>query len=271
MPSLRIANNDIFQNSVSSSAADINTTGGGVRLISTLNQGEIDILNNRVYDNTSDGSGAGLTLIGTTNTDMQNNLVYNNSCEQAGGGLALSGATSTVIRNNTIFDNSAKRGVKSLFLSEGSSVVLFNNILWSDRNKAKKEITSSTEDESNTLHAFHNSIRGGWDTQWNMDVEPAFAADYHLSENSLCIGRGADSVQAGGIWYPAPEWDMLGNPRKSMERIDLGAIESSFAKLDSFAITSLETDTEHTQLRRSGHDQFYRWDPALLILPGRGT
>ena len=94
------------------------------------------------------------------------------------------------------------------------------------------------------LYAFHNAIKGGWDVEWNMAFEPAFAADYHLSETSLCIGRGADSVQAGGIWYLAPEWDMLGNPRKNMERIDLGAIESSFGKLDSFAITSVETNME---------------------------
>ena len=132
--------------------------------------------------------------------------------------------------------------MKSLFLSESSSVVLFNNILWSGRNKARKEITSNEDDGSNTLHAFNNTIRGGWDVLWNLDVEPEFELDYHLSETSLCIGRGADSVEAGGTWYLAPERDLMGNPRKKMERIDLGAIESSFAKLDSFAITSVETN-----------------------------
>jgi len=242
-PTLRIVNNDIFQNAVTSTSPDINTTGGGMRLISSLSQGKIDILNNRVHDNTSDGFGAGITLAGSTKITMQNNLVCNNICEQAGGGLALFGATSTVIRNNTIFDNGANRGVKSLFLNEGSSVVLFNNILWSGRNKNRKEITSNTEDASNSIYAFHNTIRGGWDVQWNMDVEPEFEKDYHLSETSLCIDRGTDSVEAGGTWYVAPQWDMMGNPRKKMERIDLGALESPYSKVDSFAITSVEIDT----------------------------
>jgi hypothetical protein len=215
-----------------------------MRLITTRNQGTIDILNNRIRENNSEGYGGGITIVGATNMNILNNLVVDNSCEQAGGGLVLSGVNFTVISNNTIFNNKAKRGVNSLFLSENSSVVLFNNILRSPRNPAKKEITSSAEDPSNTLYAFHNTIKGGWDMQWNMDIEPAFAEDYHLSENSLCIGRGADSVEAGGKWYLAPEWDMMGNPRKNMERIDLGALESSFVRLDSFAITSVKTDTD---------------------------
>ena len=63
-----------------------------------------------------------------------------------------------------------------------------------------------------------------------------FHVGFHRCDRKRVKPEGKDSI--------APELDMLGNPRKNMERIDLGAIESSFVKLDSFAITSVETNME---------------------------
>ena len=54
--------------------------------------------------------------------------------------------------------------------------------------------------------------------------------DFHLSDNSLCIGTGIDSIEIGGTWYFSPLTDLEGNPRPNPpgSMPDIGAYESDF-------------------------------------------
>jgi len=198
-----VRNNWISNNSLySSDTVSYRVTGGGVFV---QNLSSMEFYNNIINNNHSDGNGGGIGFI------------------ECPGGAWL--------YNNTVRNNSAGVDAKSVFVELGSVVVLFNNIIWSE--------TSSMNDilvlDNSQITTRHNSIAGGWNPTWDIDADPQFKeGTFELSENSLCIGRGADSVEVSGMWYLAPDTDLLGNPRKEVERIDLGAIESVNAQVDFF-------------------------------------
>ncbi len=67
----------------------------------------------------------------------------------------------------------------------------------------------------------------------NIDCDPLFTDkekdDFHLSDSSLCIGAGTDSVNIENVWYRIPSCDFDGNPRCTPSGFppDLGAYENS--------------------------------------------
>ena len=67
----------------------------------------------------------------------------------------------------------------------------------------------------------------------NVDTDPLFVDsaqnDFHLINNSPCIGAGADSAQVSGKLYYAPVLDFEGNPRPNPtgSHLDIGAFESA--------------------------------------------
>jgi hypothetical protein len=114
--------------------------------------------------------------------------------------------------SNTLLDNNATRG-GGVSLSDGAITVLFNNIFWSDTASADPEIVAIGA----TASVQYCNVQGGWATgTGNINLDPAFVAGdtlFHLRPISPCIGRGADSIMVGGVWYRAPSWDFDGHQR----------------------------------------------------------
>ena len=193
----------------------------------------------------SSGGGVYIAYLGSADNDNSapwfiNNIFAENSATY-GGATSLyyfnSGRLHNprpVYINNTIVDNEATTG--KAFHFENCRPVLFNNIIWDPGISA--EIFNR---KPNEIFAVNNTIRRDLDSKYNLETEPFFMTDsWDLEESSLCVGRGTDSMEVAGVWYKAPDLDMLGNTRKGVDRIDLGAKESSFAQVDYFVIDSTD-------------------------------
>ncbi len=212
-PHVRIANNEIYRNKVLSSAPDDHTTGGGIRLISTVPESEVDVYNNLIYDNSSVGSG---------------------------GGIAFWGTNDAICRNNTVYNNKASRDGKSIY-QNGGSVIFFNNIVWTSSNTKNQIVLYNGAGLAN-LHAHYNLIKGGWEGNSNFIGDPDLEEEnFELYQSSLCVDRGTESFELNGDTYNAPAKDMDGKPRphegNTYTGVDLGALESDFELLDYFEMT----------------------------------
>ena len=66
-----------------------------------------------------------------------------------------------------------------------------------------------------------------------IDADPLFVSsnDFHLQDNSNCIGAAIDSILVDGSWYYCPSTDFDGNPRPnpSGSMPDIGAYENPLA------------------------------------------
>lgn len=162
---------------------------------------------------------------------IYNNLIYNNHAHDGeGGGIASWENANPVIYNNTIMNNRAERGGKQIYLAQNTKVILFNNILWSDTDDSLSEI-HILPDENSVLIARYNNIKGGWEGESNISINPRFEVDsYNLSDSSLCIGCGIESIEIEGTWYYAPLTDLNNDtrPHACDNLVDLGAIESPY-------------------------------------------
>jgi hypothetical protein len=145
--------------------------------------------------------------------------------------------------NNTFVNNSARDG--SAFYIMNHKPLLMNNILWDSlaENAVWGEIFLGNDSvwtswvEGNTYgdaEVHYTDIQGGWSGSsgtGNIDADPLFVSRdtmFNLTPHSPCIGRGADSILVGGIWYHAPTSDYDGHPRHrpiGPQSSDIGAQE----------------------------------------------
>ena len=181
---------------------------------------------------------------------LTNNIISDNYSQDQGGGISIwntakaNGLISTVpdpiLVNNTIVNNHAANG--SGIFNYDAETLLFNNIISNDLSAVNcEEIYNadinypggwSKSKNDGTIQANFNNIRGIYPGIGNIDSDPLFEADaVLLSDQSPCIGRGTDSVMAGGMWFYAPPTDFNGINRLTAStdgEIDLGAIESPY-------------------------------------------
>jgi hypothetical protein len=184
-------------------------SGGGIGFL-TPSLG----INPKADELTSDPSGA-ITIKTLTRFAAQN-YKHNSPSELI--------AKPTII-NNTIASNSASNRGGSIYSSNSQGVVL-NSILYGNEAPNGPEIYLN----GSTITVRYSDIQVGWPGEGNINVNPFFAntVDYQLSDSSLCIGAGIDSIQISGVWYHSPPTDMGGNPRPNPTGTmpDLGAWES---------------------------------------------
>jgi len=174
--------------------------GGAIRTYRSA----FKIENNIFADNISK-SGAAIYVYGTPQTgsgqDIINNTIINNTALSSGGGVAVSGTSVNVV--NSIFWGNLPNQLADT--SGGSVVVRYSDI-------------------QDTL----------WPGEGNINTNPLFIPGdslYNLSDSSLCIGAGINSIQIGGIWYYAPSLDFDGDPRPMPAGSipDIGAQENPLA------------------------------------------
>jgi hypothetical protein len=253
---LIIQDNLITENKLYSSVKSTSSYGAAISLVfdMPIRDGNYifrdNVITKNVIEHTagtlwSSGGGVYIAYLGSLDNDNSapwfiNNIIAENSASY-GGATSLfyfnSGKLHNprpVYINNTVVDNEALSG--NAFHFENSRPVLFNNIIWNPGRSG--EIWNRAQNE---IFAVNNTIRRDLDPKYNLETEPFFMTDsWGLEESSLCVGRGTDSMVVDGVWYKAPDLDISGNVRKNIDRIDLGAVESSFAQVDYFVIDSTD-------------------------------
>ena len=135
-----------------------------------------------------------------------NNTIVNNTNVGEGGGIFVRDGNPTFI-NNIVYGNEPSQ-VNFLW---ASSVGFYNNLIEGGR-------------EGFTGAAFTGAYENC------IDADPQFVSsnDYHLKDNSPCIGAAIDSIQIGASWFYCPPTDFEGNPRPNPEGSmpDIGAYEN---------------------------------------------
>ncbi len=259
--------NEIANNISTELGSGVSIGGGICMLTKSPFDAIIIIRNNRIIENEIFGSyavGAGIYsyifVEGTafrdevSNYEIYNNIIADNISQHYGGGIAFWGDNSHVftnavnpvpiIYNNTITGNKAEYG--GGMFNHNIKPLLFNNIFWNESTLAKgEELYNGTYSSGNegTFLTYYNCIQDGSDSRYDFSGDPNFMpGTYEFYQSSLCIDRGAESIEVEGETYYAPPLDMYGNPRpyegNDNNLVDLGAIESEFVLLDYFEMTA---------------------------------
>ena len=229
-----VRNNRFIDNSVFSEGSASNINGGAIHLFKTwATISGNEIINNSAGSNNSNNrpSGAGIATYESRFT-IENNLITGNMTTGIGGGIDINRPQPGVsdaqqLLNNTIYANQSQLYGPGVSVRGGAVVNVMNNI-----------IRGNTADRDEQLYAVfgsivyvnYNDIEDGYEGTGNIDADPLFLGvnDFHLSENSPCIGAGIGSLEIDGSVYVAPAYDIEGNsrpdPQGSMP--DMGAYES---------------------------------------------
>lgn len=203
------------------------------------------ISNNIIANNTTTRAGGGIFNM-TSTARIENNIIVNNKSfggEGEGGGIKCWINDKSKIINNTIAFNSAEHG-GGICCNSNSDPIFINNIIWGNTSTDGSQVNLlDTQSDPYFLYcdiqgrkaAFGGNGAGANYTgvyESNIDLNPLFkdtsSADYSLLSPSHCIGAGCDSAEVNGIWYNAPKFCILGNPRPSpiSSSPDIGACEN---------------------------------------------
>jgi PKD repeat protein len=184
-----------------------------------------------------------------SNPLLINSIISDNVGGQ-GDGLHLTEDCSATVINTTIIDN----GEYGVYCKVNSHINLINSISWDN---GIYEIYYQDDLNPNSATIAHSTIKNGYTgiqtnnngtINWlegNIEVNPMFSdqsnRDYHLSDYSLCIAAGIDSLEINSNWYYSPDIDLDGNLRSNPEGTnpDMGAYESILSEpIDAEIITN---------------------------------
>jgi hypothetical protein len=235
--------------------------GGRVGSIVTWGDGSPIISGNLVVDNTAGVVGGGI-CIEDGSPWIENNIVIRNHAQQ-GGGISFWSGTRAVLLNNTIAYNVASNSGGGVICE--ANAIFFNNIICKNAATNGNQVYLADKD----VDILYCNIQGGKEGfagpgaganytglyANNVDFDPMFlnaqSDDDRLSDSSLCLGAGADSVEISGVWYHVPPSCFLGNARPSPpgSRPDIGACESPL----SYSVTG-QAYAHNVLLSRCGRD-----------------
>jgi hypothetical protein len=231
-PKAIISNNTLFKN-----------IGGWVAPIVTYGIGSPVISGNLILDNVAGLGAGGISVEFGASPLVENNIVIRNRAPGAAGIMCYTSAC-PILLNNTIAFNTATTEGGGIGCYYDSDPILINNIIYGNTAPVGHQV-SINEDDSDPVF-FYCDIQGGkqgfggvgagpnYTGQYvfNIDANPMFvnpsSDDYRLSDSSLCIGAGVDSVEVSGVWYYVPRRCFGGIPRPSPipSRPDIGACEN---------------------------------------------
>jgi hypothetical protein len=198
------------------------------------------IISNSIFSgNTATLRTAGFLFSDHVNGEVSNCLFTSNHALNGSSASSIGSGSIVSFINCTFAYNS---GGAALTLRNDARSVLVNNIFWG--NLRSSIIMNAVNDSTpGNLTINYSDIQYGLDSivvndtvsivNWgtaNIDADPFFAdtINYHLSDSSLCIGTGIDSIQIAGIWYIAPPTDIEGitRPTPPGSMPDIGAWEN---------------------------------------------
>jgi len=244
-------NSTITMENVSISENQANEFGGGLYVGRDINSSLI-ATNVRINNNVCNDYGAGIYIKGVNDFTLSHSWIQGNTTERRGGGIycrdahpelinvLISGNEVTgsgvddggggiyliesnsdpTLTNVTITNNTANAGGGVYRYDIGCDPTFLNCIIWNN--------TSGNFNTSNGVTITYSDIEGGFTGVGNINSIPLFAdiynSDYHLSDNSNCIGSGT-SVGAPGL-------DLDGNirPDPPGSAPDMGAYENPLSE-----------------------------------------
>lgn len=234
--SVYIANNTFENNFVTVTGSGIYCTGGASIIenntflnneetaIYSESEDNLEIRGNYFIDNVSTLSSC-LDFTGHSGTALiESNILTGNSSDSSNV-FTLGNLGFFVLANNTIVDNFNAEALEIT----NDDILIANNIFC---NEQEDEII--LEEGCNSLIT-NNLIPNFEEGNNNLDTDPEFEEEaenlYVLSDSSLCIGAGINSVEHNGYAYSVAGCDILGEPRPQPSNTvcDLGAVENSLS------------------------------------------
>jgi len=231
---LTISNCNINNNSTIYDASGFNGgRGGGIyNESSSLIISDCTINNNVASGcNTMNYGGGGIYNAGGSsiikNSVISNNLISSSSCAIKGGGIYND--SDMLIENSTIIGNLMSSPANTygggIYDAYTQKLHITNSIIWANQSSQIYGLSAAVR---------YSNIEGGYAGIENINRDPLFADDYHISLDSPCINAGDPNYSPD-----SNETDIDGNPRIVGIRIDMGADE--FATQNPFIVLS-ETD-----------------------------
>jgi hypothetical protein len=226
-------------------AGDLYSGGAGIGMGAASPRIENNMIS---YNSAIGGHGGGIAMLTGSNPYIKNNIITKNHATGGGAVVVLQG--NPLFINNTIAQNVADLPGDApahggAMCTIASNPLFFNTIIYGNRsgigNQAHLQSNAQPTFAFCTIEggiydfarelANHGFYSGTYLS--NIDADPLFVSsasdNYYLSDYSPCIGAGGDSIQYGGTWYHAPQYDYEGNPRPNPinSTPDIGALENA--------------------------------------------
>ncbi len=167
----------------------------------------------------SNNSGHVLYLTGGNNTTLINvnisdNIVFKNILgDVSGGGINIRNADNVTIKNCIISNNKGNYGLNNIYTS--GQLEIINSNFWNNEGGNLLN-TGDFVGKNVTINANGDSCDAYYNIQLNPRFIDAKKGNYHLLDNSPCIGAGTPEN--------APEYDIEGNKRGTTP--DMGTYEN---------------------------------------------
>jgi hypothetical protein len=196
-----------ISNCIISNNLALGGSGGG---IFSSNECSVIIKNSQISNNSASFSGGGTYNFANGRQTLYNCIISDNSAGTDGGGFYNLHYSSLNIYNCTIANNSVITERGGGICNDSSNADITNSIIWGN-NGFQLYGSGYTVDYSN--------IQGGHDGIGNINTDPCFINDYHISLISQCTNAGDPD------YIPEPnETDIDGDPR-IVYKLDMGADE----------------------------------------------
>jgi predicted outer membrane repeat protein len=142
---------------------------------------------NCVFDGNAAGThGGAMHSRETSSPSITNCLFINNTAANNGGALVTRLGSNPTITNCTFNGNAAGLSGGSIFV-KNTNPVINNCILWGDTPEAVYV-------DGGAPVVTYSDVEGGWTGAGNINADPAFTADHHLSGGSPCIDAADNLV-----------------------------------------------------------------------------
>ena len=259
---------EIYNNEVHNTYSYSYANYAGVCVDNNSNTKKSVVKNCYIHDNYSHSNAGGMYLTGYTNNYVEviNCRIENNEAGQNGGGVYMNSYATLVgcvISNNNanmgagvslsyhnniincnIVNNKTKTANYNGAGIDGSSYAnIYNCVIWGNK---KADVSDNVYFSGNTnVVVSHSAIEGGYTGIGNINlfssntgdgIHPKFVnptegagkdyynGDWSLQEGSALIDKGVIE----GLPITLTETDIAGNVRVQKEKVDIGAIESSY-------------------------------------------